>query len=134
MSSESWLFSGDVPFGETQSATIQRRTDEIAAETFARAEEKARVRGAQVGALLAARADRRVREIARPAAAARFEAPDSSFHCPQYGAHARADPGRTRGSSISQGCTKCWSAGPARRDEQVSVTCSRTALSAFRNS
>ena len=40
MSSESWLFSGDVPFGETQSATIQRRTDEIAAETFARAEKR----------------------------------------------------------------------------------------------
>jgi hypothetical protein len=40
MSSHSWLFSSDVPSTTAKALTIQRRTDEIAAETYARAEKR----------------------------------------------------------------------------------------------
>jgi hypothetical protein len=40
MSSHSWLFSSDPPSSEAKSLTIQRRSDEIAAEMFARAEKR----------------------------------------------------------------------------------------------
>jgi hypothetical protein len=41
MSSHSWLFTGDdIPVGAAKSLAIQRRTDEIAAEMFARVEKR----------------------------------------------------------------------------------------------
>jgi len=40
MSSDSWLFSGEVPPSEMKSQIIQRRADEIAAEVYARAEKR----------------------------------------------------------------------------------------------
>jgi len=40
MSSHSWLFGGDVPASTAKTLAIQRRSDEIAAEMFARAEKR----------------------------------------------------------------------------------------------
>jgi len=40
MISDSWLFSGEMSSSETRSQTIQRRSDEMAAEVYARAEKR----------------------------------------------------------------------------------------------
>jgi hypothetical protein len=40
MSSDSWLFTSDEPSSAAKSLAIQRRTDEIAAEMFARVEKR----------------------------------------------------------------------------------------------
>lgn len=40
MSSNSWLFTNDLPHSAAKSLAIQRRTDEIAAEMFARVEKR----------------------------------------------------------------------------------------------
>lgn len=40
MSSDSWLFTGDMPVSAAKSLAIQRRSDEIAAEMFARGEKR----------------------------------------------------------------------------------------------
>jgi len=40
MSSPSWWFAGDAPSEAAKSLAIQRRADEIAAESFARAEKR----------------------------------------------------------------------------------------------
>jgi hypothetical protein len=40
MSSDSWLFASDEPSSAAKSLAIQRRTDEIAAEMFARVEKR----------------------------------------------------------------------------------------------